>query len=188
MMFSFKGRPFFIYNLSVCAAALLWRRLLPSRTKVIALSGSYGKTTAKECLAKILGDAYPTICNPWSNNGRHGLPRTLLKARPSHRFVVLEIGIDQPGQMWRSRLLVKPDIVVMLGIGAAHSRNFGTRDVTAREKAELLRNLPSNGMAILNRDDSLVAAMAQNLSCRVYWFGSSPQGDRHEPDGRRYDL
>ena len=187
-MFSFKGRPFFIYNLWVCAAALLWRRLLPRRTKIIAVTGSYGKTTAKECLAKILGDVYPTIRTPWSNNGRHGLPRTLLKARPSHRFVVLEIGIDQPGQMWRSRLLVKPDIVVMLGIGASHSRNFGSLDVTAREKAELLRNLPSHGIAILNRADPLVVAMAQNLRCRVYWFGSSPRGDLHESDRTRSDL
>lgn len=188
MMFSFGGRPFFIYNLWVCAAALLWRRLLPRRTKVIAVTGSYGKTTAKDCLAKILGDIHPTICTPWSNNGRHGLPRTLLKARPSHRFVVLEVGIDQPGQMSRSRLLVKPDIVVMLGIGAAHSRNFDSLDVTAREKAELLRNLPSDGMAILNGDDPLVVAMAENLACRVYWFGSTPQGKARESDRPRYDL
>jgi UDP-N-acetylmuramoyl-tripeptide--D-alanyl-D-alanine ligase len=188
MMFSLGGRPFFIYNLWVCAAALLWRRLLPRRTKVIAVTGSYGKTTAKDCLAKILGDVQPTICTPWSNNGRHGLPRTLLRARPSHRFVVLEVGIDQPGQMSRSRLLVKPDIVVMLSIGVSHSRNFRSLGVTAREKAELLRNLPSDGLAILNRDDPLVAAMAENLSCRVYWFGSKPEGNARESGGSQYDL
>jgi UDP-N-acetylmuramoyl-tripeptide--D-alanyl-D-alanine ligase len=163
-------------NLFVVAAAFCWRRLL-FRTTVIAIAGSSGKTTAKECLAAILGSRYPITYTPDNANGRWGLPRTILRTRPWHRFAVLEVGVDRPGRMRRSALLTRPDIVVMLGVGVNHSDEFLTLEVTAREKGKLLQVLPRGGLAILNGDDCRVRAMHIPDGVRVRYFGASVEHD-----------
>jgi UDP-N-acetylmuramoyl-tripeptide--D-alanyl-D-alanine ligase len=79
--------------------------------------------------------------------------------------------------MWRSALLIRPDIVIMLGVGRNHSDEFRTLEVTAREKARLLERLPRGGLAILNGDDPRVRAMAVPARARVHYFGTSPSQD-----------
>lgn len=171
------------YNLFVCGAALVWRTLL-FRTKFIGLTGSVGKTAAKDCLAAILSSRYPAVATIGSDNGRHGVPRTILRTRPWHRFSVIEIGTDKPGHMIRSALLVRPDIVLMLSVARTHTDAFKTLEETAAEKAKLLRFLTRRGVAVLNGDDSRVAAMARSVRSRVVLFGSSPEFDVWADDAR----
>jgi UDP-N-acetylmuramoyl-tripeptide--D-alanyl-D-alanine ligase len=169
----------FLFRLSalwLSAAAFLWRRLL-FRTTVIAITGSTGKTTAKECLAAILSRYHPTVKTTANRGARWNLPTTLLRARPWHRFLVAEVGIDQPGYMWRSAWLLRPDIVVMLNVKGTHSTAFPTLEATAAEKAKLLRPLGRRGIAILNAGDPNVAAMARGARFQVCTFGISPECD-----------
>ena len=165
-----------IYALFLVAVAFVWRTLL-FRTTFIAITGSVGKTTSKECLAAILSSWQPTVATAGSNNGRAGIPRTILRARPWHRFCVVEIGTDRPGTMIRSTVLVRPRIVVILSVAGTHSKDFKTLDRTAREKSRLLTFLGRRDIAVLNGDDPRVAAMARGRRCRVVWFGSSPEFD-----------
>lgn len=158
------------------AAAIVWRRLLV-RTTIIAVAGSYGKTTTKECLARVLSAHFPTISTRGSFNGGRGMARTVLRVRPWHRFAVVEVGIQKPGHMRKARWQLSPDIVIVTTVGKAHSMFLGDQDAIAKEKAELLGGLSTWGVAVLNRNDHRVASMASGLRCRVMWFGSTPDCD-----------
>jgi UDP-N-acetylmuramoyl-tripeptide--D-alanyl-D-alanine ligase len=166
----------FLYNLPFAAAATIWRRLL-FRTTFIAVTGSNGKTTTKDLLAALLATRHPTMKTTGSDNGRVGLSRTILRTRPWHRFAVLEIGIDAPGLMWRAALQARPDIVVVTSVAAEHSENFSSLDVTAAEKAKLLRGLGRRGFAVLNGDDQRVREMAGTGDFRSVFFGVSRKWD-----------
>jgi UDP-N-acetylmuramoyl-tripeptide--D-alanyl-D-alanine ligase len=157
-------------------AAYLWRRLL-FRTTFIAITGSVGKTTAKECLAAALASRFPTAKSLANQNDYSGVPRSVLRVRPWHRFAVLEVAANGLGLMRRSARLVRPDVAIVLTIARTHVKNFRTLENAAAEKAELLAKLRPNGLAVLNGDDPLVAAMAAPLTQRVVWFGSSPEFD-----------
>ena len=169
-----RERLFILYNLPFVAAAFLWRRLM-RRTTFIAITGSNGKTTAKDILAALLATKHPTVKTAASDNGRRGIPRTLLRVRPRHRFAVVEVGVMAPGHMWRSAWLVRPDIVVVTSVAAEHSENFRSLDQTASEKAKLVRALSPNGLAVLNGDDDRVKAMAKSGPYRSLFFGRSPE-------------
>jgi UDP-N-acetylmuramoyl-tripeptide--D-alanyl-D-alanine ligase len=158
------------------AAAFVWRRLLV-KTTFIAITGSVGKTSAKEMLAAILATRYPTAKSFANQNDYSGVPRSLLHVRPWHRFAVLEVAANGRGLMLRSAPLVRPDIAVVLTVAATHRKEFRTLDRTAAEKATLLAALRPSGTAVLNGDDPHVAAMADGLRPRVVWFGSSPGFD-----------
>jgi UDP-N-acetylmuramoyl-tripeptide--D-alanyl-D-alanine ligase len=163
------------YNLVFVALASIWRRLL-FRTTFIAVSGSVGKSTAAHCLVRILSRHYPTVGQVGSN-GRRGVPRGLLRARPWHRFMVSEVGILKPGRMWRSAWVVRPDIAVITRVDRQHMLGFGSIETIAEEKSKLLRRLSKNGLAVLNGDDPRVAAMARVGDFRVCRFGTSPSMD-----------
>lgn len=164
-------------NLFVVALAAAWRRLWRG-PQVIAITGSVGKTTAKKCLAAILSTHFPITVSDTANRGtRFELPRTLLRTRRRHRFVVAEVGILKPGIMWRSAWLLKPDIAVILGVRWQHSANFQSLDHIAAEKAKLLGGLRRGGLAVLNGEDPRVAAMANPARFRVSLFGTSPDSE-----------
>jgi len=158
------------------AAAWLWRTLL-FRTTFIAITGSMGKTTAKECLAGILGARYPTVFSAANQNDFSGVPRSLLRVRPWHRFAVIEVAANGRGLIHRSARLVRPDIAIILLVARNHMKDFRTLENVAAEKSMLLARLRRSGIALLNGDDSRVAAMAGPLGQRVVWFGSSPAFD-----------
>jgi len=158
------------------AAAWLWRTLL-FRTTFIAITGSMGKTTAKECLAGILAAHFPTACSFANQNNYEGVPRSLLRVRPWHRFAVIEVAANGLGLMRRSARLVRPDIAIVLLVARNHMKDFRTLENVAAEKSMLLARLRPNGIAVLNGDDARVAAMAGSVDQRVVWFGSSPAFD-----------
>jgi UDP-N-acetylmuramoyl-tripeptide--D-alanyl-D-alanine ligase len=105
------------------------------------------------------------------------LPRTILRARPWHRFVVAEVAITEPGIMWRSALLLKPDIAVLLNVKRNHVRAFGSLERIAEEKVRLLPGMSRRGLAIMNADDPQVVKVAGRLKCPIRWFGMREECD-----------
>jgi UDP-N-acetylmuramoyl-tripeptide--D-alanyl-D-alanine ligase len=163
-------------------AAFIWRSLL-FRTTVIAITGSVGKTMAKDCLAAVLAPHAPTVKTIMNRGAWWNIPWALLRARPWHRgFVVAEVGIERPGVMWRSALILRPDIAIVLHVKRNHSDAFETLERTASEKAQLLRRLRRGGVAILNGDDPRVMAMAEGAPFEVVTFGRSPSCDVRASD------
>lgn len=164
------------FNPFLVIAAFFWRRLL-FRTTFIAITGSVGKTTAKECLYAVLSDQAPTVKTRGNLGARFELPRTILRTRPRHRYVVAEVGIAEPGVMWRSAWLLRPDIAVVLGVERTHSIAFLDLETTAKEKSKILDRLPAGGVAVLNGDDPRTAAMGKGRRGRTVLFGRSERLD-----------
>jgi UDP-N-acetylmuramoyl-tripeptide--D-alanyl-D-alanine ligase len=172
-----KGRRlWFIKCLVYDFFAALWRRCL-RRTTFIAITGSFGKSTTKECLAAALSSRWPIVKTLGNGNGFGRISRTIFAARPWHRFVVIEVGTERPGMIRHWARVVNPDIAVIVGVGGAHSLSFTSLEAIAEEKASLLKGLRPGGLAVLNGDDPRVAAAARQALPKgreVVWFGSSP--------------
>ncbi len=161
---------------ALLAVTYVWRRLM-FRTTVIAITGSVGKTTAKECLAAILSVHAKTLKTLHNRNDDFGVPPTLRAIRPWHRFAVIEVGTGKPGQVGRLARLVKPDIAIVLSVARTHTNIFPTLEHTAAEKAQLLAHLSRSGLAILNGDDALVRRMAERCPTRTLFFGQGRDCD-----------
>ncbi|MFC4064220.1 UDP-N-acetylmuramoyl-tripeptide--D-alanyl-D-alanine ligase [Actinoplanes subglobosus] len=140
---------------------------------VIGLTGSSGKTTTKDYIGQLLSRIGPTVALPGSLNNELGFPYTVLRASEKHRFLVLEMGARGVGHIRYLTGIARPSIGVVLNIGAAHIGEFGSKEGTALAKGELVEALPSTGVAVLNADDPLVAAMASRTSARVVTVGST---------------
>lgn len=163
-------------RLAMMPAAFLWRRLLP-RTTFIAVTGSFGKTTCTELLAAALARRYPVIRTMQNWNSWNGVASTILHTMPWHRYAVVEAASWQPGVLWRSAIMIRPDIAIILTVGSTHRKRFQTLDAIAAEKATLLSSLRPSGLAVLNADDARVAAMVDGKHLRVLRIGSGDQCD-----------
>jgi UDP-N-acetylmuramoyl-tripeptide--D-alanyl-D-alanine ligase len=131
--------------------AALWRRCL-RRTTFIAITGSFGKSTTKECVAAALSSRWPIVKTAANGNGFDRICRTIFAARPWHRCVVIEIGTEQPGMIRHWARVVSPDIAVIVCVGGAHSLSFPNLEAIAEEKASLLKSLRPGGLAVLNAE------------------------------------
>jgi UDP-N-acetylmuramoyl-tripeptide--D-alanyl-D-alanine ligase len=145
--------------------------------RIVGITGSNGKTTTKNMLARILEDEGETVAPRASFNNEVGAPLTMLRVTPDTRFLVSEFGASAPGEIARLAGLVQPDVGVVLMVGMAHAGGFGGIEATFHAKSELVRALRPGGVAVLNADDPRVAAMApiaaeQGVSLR--WFGRGP--------------
>ena len=156
--------------------AYVWRRLLLGTT-FIAVSGSVGKTTTKDCIAGILSTRFRTAKTRYNQNDGYGVPRSILRVRPWHRVAVLEVATDRPGSMRRLARLAHPDVAIILAMARTHTKSFPSLEAAAAEKVTLVKALPRRGLAILNADDPHVVAMAASCRCRVKTFGRSPGAD-----------
>ncbi|GAA4184932.1 UDP-N-acetylmuramoyl-tripeptide--D-alanyl-D-alanine ligase [Streptosporangium oxazolinicum] len=148
---------------AVCAA-------LPATT-VIGLTGSAGKTTTKDLLARLTARIGPTVATAGSFNNEIGHPLTVLKSGEDTRYLVLELGARNAGHIAHLTRVAPPRIGVVLNVGTAHLGVFGGKEEIARAKGELVEALPAEGVAVLNADDPLVAAMAGRTGARVTWYG-----------------
>ena len=156
-------------------------------TTVVAVTGSVGKTTAKDLIAAVLEADGLTISPPGSFNNELGLPLTVLSATPDTRYLVLEMGARGRGHIDYLCSIAPPHIGVELMVGTAHLSEFGSREAIADAKAELVRALPETGTAILNADDDLVRDMASQTPASVLWFGRRP-GSQVSADNIEYDA
>lgn len=144
---------------------------------VVGVTGSQGKTGTKDLLAAVLSGAGPTVATTGSLNNELGVPLTMLRARATTRFLVLEMGARHVGDIAELTGLVAPDIAVVLNAGVAHLGEFGSRAALARTKSELVRGLATGGTAVLNADDPRVAAMRALTDGPVVTFGHSARAD-----------
>jgi UDP-N-acetylmuramoyl-tripeptide--D-alanyl-D-alanine ligase len=147
---------------------------------VVGVTGSSGKTSTKDLLAQLLAAAGPTVATRGNLNNEIGLPLTVLEADATTRHLVLEMGARGPGHIADLCRTAPPRIGVELNVGDAHASEFGSRAATAAAKAELVEALPgagSGGVAVLNADDPLVAAMAARTSARVVTVGLDPTAE-----------
>lgn len=148
--------------------------------RIVGITGSNGKTTTKNFLARILSDEGETVAPINSYNNEVGAPVTMLRITHQTRFLVSEFGADAPGSIARLAGLVEPDIAVVLMVGMAHAGGFGGIEATARAKSELVGAATPSGTAVLNIDDSRVAAMrelAVSRGMQVVGFGQSEAAD-----------
>jgi len=144
---------------------------------VIALTGSSGKTSTKDLLAQVLTNLGPTVATPRSFNTEIGLPLTVLTADEATRYLVLEMGARHKGDITYLTSLTPPTVGLVLNVGSAHIGEFGSKQAIAEAKGELVEALPDashGGIAVLNADDDLVAAMTARTTARVLWYGQAP--------------
>ena len=130
--------------------ARFWRRR--TRAVVAALSGSAGKTTAKELLAAIVARMAPSIKNPGNFNNQLGLPLSMLAAEAEHRVWVLELGISRPGDMEQLAAICEPDLAVVHNIGPAHLEGLGDLAGVGAAKAAVFTFVRPGGVALANAD------------------------------------
>ncbi|OIQ81212.1 UDP-N-acetylmuramoyl-tripeptide--D-alanyl-D-alanine ligase [mine drainage metagenome] len=151
---------------------------------VVGVTGSVGKTTTKDLLAQLLSADAPTVAAAESFNNPIGLPLTVLRADETTRYLVLEMGASGVGHIAELTRIARPDVAVVLAVGHAHLAGFGGIDAVARTKAEIVRALTPQGVAVLNADDPRVAEMAGVAPGRVVTFGTSQTADVQARDVR----
>lgn len=142
-------------RLALAELAGIWRK--KATLSVIGITGSNGKTTVKEMVAAILG-AYDlthanTLFTQGNLNNDIGVPLTLLRLNEQHRYAVIEMGANHPGEIQYTSHYVQADVVIITNVGAAHIEGFINLDGVAKAKGEIIQTLNQSGVAVLNRDD-----------------------------------
>ncbi len=165
-------------RLALGLLAHYWRlRIDPT---VIGITGSNGKTTVKEMTAAIFAVNASVLSTKGNLNNDYGVPLTLLALNPGHRYAVVEMGANHPGEIDYTSRLAQPDIALITNAGAAHLEGFGSIEGVARTKGELIESLSDRGVAILNHDDASLE-LWQSLSGqrRIITFGLSKEAEVH---------
>ena len=158
------------------ALAQAWRLTVAPR--VIAITGSVGKTTTKELTQQILALAGPTHYNRGNFNNQLGLPLTLLALPEATRYLVVEMGMNTPGEIAYLSALARPDLGLITAIAPVHLERLGTLEAIAAEKGALLEALAPEGCAIVPDDEPLLdAPLRRSPARRRLSFGSSPRAD-----------
>lgn len=175
--------------------ARAWRSMLrQAGIKVIAVTGSNGKTTTRRLIHQALSVNSRGYQSPKSFNNHLGVPLTLLNTSLDDRYVVAEIGTNHPGEIAQLADLVRPDAAVITNIGTAHIGHFGSREAIAHEKASLLSYLTRDGLAVIPGDEPLLQNITVPNECTVVRFGQGANcdyvltGSQSGPDGVSFDV
>ncbi len=152
--------------------------------EVIGITGSSGKTSTKDLAAQVVARLGPTVAPIASYNSEVGVPLTVCRLQTSTAYLVAEMGASGSGHIAHLTAIAPPRIGVVLNVGTAHLGEFGSREAIARAKAELVQALPPEGLAVLNADDPVVAAMAGQTQARVVLVGRGPQAQVRADDVR----
>ena len=155
--------------------------LLPDLV-VVGITGSAGKTTTKDLTAHLLATLGSTVAPPNSFNNEIGHPLTVLRADAGTRYLISELSARGPGHIAALCRIAPPRLGAVLCVGNAHAGEFGGQQGIAAAKSELPAALPADGVALLNADDPLVAAMAARTAARVVTFGRSAGADLRAQD------
>ena len=139
--------------------------------KVIAITGSNGKTSTKDFVAAVLEKKFRVTKTEGNLNNHVGLPRTILKASSEHEIAAWEIGMNHPGEVAPLAKIAGPDVAIITNIGVAHIEFMGSREAIAREKGGLAAAVPSTGTVILNGDDPFSETIARLTPAKIILAG-----------------
>lgn len=158
--------------------AAYWRRA--RNPKVIAITGSNGKTTTKEMVARVVGARFPVLVTSGNLNNLIGMPLTMLRLR-EEAVAVVEMGMNAPGEIRRMAQIARPDVGLITQVAPAHLEGLGTIEGVADAKWELFEELTSHATALVNLDDPRLIARRPRLRCLALTFGVRG-GDVHAED------
>ena len=146
--------------------------------RVVAITGSAGKTTTKEAAAAALGAKFRVLKSQGNLNNGFGLPLQLLRLEPEHEIAVVEMGMNHSGEIAQLARIAAPEWGVVTNVGTAHMENFEDgQSGIARAKFELVAALPANGVAFLNCCDPYVSQFGRDFPGRAVYFGEGPCAD-----------
>jgi len=174
------------------ALAGWYRRNVVSGTRIVAVVGSFGKSTTTRLVTAALQRPVPSKLplNCWSY-----VSGVIFRIRKRDRHSVIEVGINDTGQMGQYARMIRPDIVIVTSIGSEHHRSLGSLEVTCAEKAKMLEALPETGLAVVNGDDPNVRCMARLTKAKVITYGFDQENDLRAseflldwPEGMRFRL
>jgi len=151
------------------------RRLWGKR--LIAVTGSTGKTTTKEAIARVLGTRLRVLRSEGNLNNHFGLPLQLLRLEPEHEIAVLEIGMNHAGEIRALAGIAHHDVAVVTNVGPVHLEFFDSVAAIARAKYELIETLHAGGTAVLNADDPYVSQFGRDFRGKVVTFGIERAAD-----------
>jgi UDP-N-acetylmuramoyl-tripeptide--D-alanyl-D-alanine ligase len=153
-----------------------WHRSqMPAR--VLAITGSTGKTTTKDMLGQIVGHVGSAVVAEGTHNNEIGVPQTLLRLSPDDRFCVLELAMRGPGEIDYLAGIARPNVGVITNIGQSHVGQLGSREAIAQAKAELLGHVPGDGAVVLNADDFFFSVLCAMAEAPVVSFGIEGEAD-----------
>jgi UDP-N-acetylmuramoyl-tripeptide--D-alanyl-D-alanine ligase len=151
-----------------------WRE--SGRRRVVAITGSAGKTTTKELTAALLSAVGPTHFTAGNLNNRVGVPMVVLELTEAHRFLVLEMGMSLPGELAAITGFARPDVALVTNVGLAHAEGVGGLDGVMREKGAVYRALEADGCAVVNADDARVVRASEGTrATHLLGFGKHAQ-------------
>lgn len=163
-------------RLSLGALARHWRGKLD--VTVVAVTGSNGKTTVKEMLARILSQRGDVLATEGNLNNDIGVPLTLLRLRKEHRFAVIEMGASRPGEIRYLSALAQPRAAIVTNAAPAHLAGFGSVADVVKAKSEIFTALGGDGLAVINHDDRHAAQFRQFAAPhRIVSFGLKSGAD-----------
>lgn len=150
--------------------------------KVVGITGSVGKTSTKEMIASVLAQKYCVLKTEGNFNNEIGLPLTIFNIREEHEIAILEMGINEFGEMHRLTKIARPDICVITNIGICHLENLIDRDGVLRAKTEMFDFMQENAKIILNGDDDKLITVGTTKGETPVFFGLSKQRDFYATD------
>jgi UDP-N-acetylmuramoyl-tripeptide--D-alanyl-D-alanine ligase len=162
-------------------AARSWRARFAG--PLVGVAGSNGKTTAKEMTAAILSMAGGCLATRGNLNNHIGVPLTLMRLTPEHRFAVIEMGANRAGEVAALVALARPSIGMITNAGAEHLEGFGSLEGVARAEGEMVTGLTAAGTAVINADDEFVSLWRGSTPARVVTFGV-----RHAADFSAHEV
>jgi len=155
--------------------ALFWRSTHP--VPLIAVVGSNGKTTTKEMTATILGRSYAVLKNPGTLNNLIGLPLSLLQMNSRHQVAILELGMNQRGEIRRLAQIARPDLTILTNVNKAHLEGLESLRGVMEAKAEVLEGMTRDGRLIFNADDPGVRWIRKRYRGKTVSFALSSEAD-----------
>ncbi len=150
--------------------------------KVVGITGSVGKTSTKEFISSVLSQKYQVLKTEGNFNNEIGLPLTILQIRDYHEVAVLEMGINNFGEMHRLSELARPDICVLTNIGVCHLENLGSREGILKAKSEIFDFMNENGYVCVNGDDDMLITLKDVKGRIPTRFGLGTANDVYAAD------